>query len=47
LFELFDFNERNYLEEIDLQFLVFTCINSAFKIFQIGGGVIIEDEKSE
>ena len=37
MFELFDFNERNYLEEIDLEFLVHTSISACMKIFSIGG----------
>ncbi|CDW81648.1 UNKNOWN [Stylonychia lemnae] len=37
LFEFFDFNDNNYLEEDDLQFLANTCIGASFKIFSIGG----------
>ena len=37
LFEFFDFNEQNYLEESDIQFCVHSCIHSSFKIFAVGG----------
>jgi hypothetical protein len=37
LFEFFDFNEQNYLEENDIQFLAHTCINASFKISGVGG----------
>ena len=37
MFEFFDFNEQNYLEDTDILFLMHTCIHSSFKIFAVGG----------
>ncbi len=37
LFEFFDFNENNFLDEQDIQFLVYTCVSASYKIFSIGG----------
>ena len=31
LFEMFDFNERNYLEDADLHFLVQVLIHNSFR----------------
>lgn len=33
LFEFFDMNDNNYLEECDIQFMMLSCINSVSKIF--------------
>ena len=33
IFEFFDMNENNYLEEIDLQFMFQTCIGAVSKAF--------------
>ena len=33
LFEFFDFNENNYLEEVELQFLFQSCIQGVSKTF--------------
>ena len=45
LFEIFDFNERSWLEEIDIHFMIYTIINSIIKIFNIPGDGI-ENEGS-
>lgn len=37
LFEFYDLNDDNFLEEGEIQFLAHTCIQAAFKIFSIGG----------
>ena len=33
--EFFDFNQNNYLEEVDLLFIAFNAINGTVKIFQV------------
>jgi hypothetical protein len=33
LFEFFDMNENNYLEECDIQFMFLSCINAVSKMF--------------
>ena len=33
LFEFFDMNENNYLEECDIQFMFLSCINAVAKTF--------------
>ena len=33
LFEFFDMNENNYLEECDIQFIFLSCINALSKMF--------------
>lgn len=33
IFEFFDFNENNYLEEVDLHFMFQSSINAVFKMF--------------
>jgi hypothetical protein len=33
LFEFFDMNENNYLEECDIQFMFLSCINALSKMF--------------
>ena len=44
LFEIFDFNERSWLEEIDLHFMIYTVINCIVKIFNLPtDGIEFED----
>ena len=38
LFDLFDLNEVESLSKIDIEFMFFSCIISAYKIFNIGEG---------
>ena len=35
IFDLFDFNERGYLEELDLQFIFFICLQGICKFFKL------------
>mmetsp|Transcript_18083 Transcript_18083/g.30860 ORF Transcript_18083/g.30860 Transcript_18083/m.30860 type:complete len:119 (+) Transcript_18083:189-545(+) len=36
LFEIFDMNQRGYLEEVELQFLMFTVLSALVKVYEIG-----------
>ena len=35
LFEIFDINEANHLSTIDIEFMIYSCLNSSFKILGI------------
>jgi len=35
LFEFFDFNDKGYLEEVELQFVLHTIIQGTFKLFNM------------
>ena len=35
MFDLFDFNELNSLSVVDLEFMLYSCLNSTFKIYGI------------
>ena len=35
LYEIFDLNEENLIESIDVEFIVYTALQSTFKIYQI------------
>lgn len=43
LFDIFDFNELNSLSIIDLEFMLISCANATFKIYQIGKEVNEEE----
>lgn len=43
LFEFFDSNENNYLEEIDIQFMFQSSINGLCKIFSFTDEQVQED----
>lgn len=35
IFDLFDFNELNNLSFVDIEFMINSCLNSTFKIYNI------------
>ena len=35
LFEIFDLNEENVIGKIDVEFMIYSVLNSTFKIFEI------------
>jgi hypothetical protein len=35
LFEIFDLNEVNVITQIDLEFMIYSVLNSAFKVYEI------------
>lgn len=43
LFDLFDFNEMNSLSLLDLEFLLLSCANAAFKLMQVNAEVNEEE----
>lgn len=43
LFDLFDLNELNSLSPIDIEFMIYSCISSTFKIFGVKQEVRVED----
>jgi len=46
LFKIFDFNEFNSLSMIDLEFMIISCSNATFKIYNASGvDVVINEEE--
>ncbi len=43
LFDLFDLNELNSLSQIDIEFMVNSCISSTFKIFGVKADIAVND----
>ncbi len=43
LFDIFDFNELNSLSIIDLEFLLISCANATFKLYEIDAEIEEQD----
>ncbi len=35
LFEIFDLNEENYLDQIAVEFMLYNCVKSIFAIYEV------------
>lgn len=43
LFDMFDFNETDKFALLDVEFMFYSCVSSAYKIFSIQGEVDVDE----